>query len=31
MPIDENATTIVTAFDNVPRFAHGMVRDIRVR
>ncbi len=31
MPIDENATTLVTAFDNVPAFARGMVRDLRVR
>jgi len=26
MPIDENATIVVTAFGTVPRFAHGKVR-----
>ena len=31
MPIDANAATIVSAFDDVPRFAQGQVRDIRVR
>jgi glutathione S-transferase len=31
MPIDETATTQLTAFDNVPGFARGMVRDLRVR
>lgn len=31
MPIDENAATVVTAFDNVPPFARGLVRDLRVR
>ena len=31
MPIDETSTTIVTAFDNVPGFAQGKVRDLRVR
>lgn len=31
MPIDEASKTTVTAFDNVPAFAHGMVRDLRVR
>lgn len=31
MPIDEQSTTVVSAFDNVPRFAQGRVRDLRVR
>ena len=31
MPISETAATVVTAFDNVPGFARGMVRDLRVR
>lgn len=31
MPVCQSATTVVTAFDNVPAFARGMVRDIRVR
>ncbi|MEJ2409111.1 MAG: glutathione S-transferase family protein [Novosphingobium sp.] len=31
MPIDATATTIVSAFDNVPAFAKGLVRDLRVR
>lgn len=31
MPIDESSTTVLTAFDNVPAFAHGKVRDLRVR
>ncbi|SFG03885.1 glutathione S-transferase [Novosphingobium sp. CF614] len=31
MPIDQTATTLVTAFDNVPAFARGRVRDMRVR
>jgi glutathione S-transferase len=31
MPVDQTATTLVTAFDNVPGFARGKVRDLRVR
>src|SRR5690625_2509994 len=31
MPMDPAATTIVTGFDDVPRFAQGLVRDIRIR
>lgn len=31
MPIDQTAPTLVTGFDNVPPFARGMVRDMRVR
>lgn len=31
MPVDQSATTVVTAFDNVPGFARGLVRDLRVR
>lgn len=31
MPIDQGATTIITGFDNVPGFAQGKVRDLRVR
>lgn len=31
MPIDEASATVVTAFNNVPAFAHGKVRDLRVR
>lgn len=31
MPVNETAAAIVTAFDNVPGFARGMVRDLRVR
>ena len=31
MPIDNDAPTIITGFDDVPAFAHGMVRDIRLR
>lgn len=31
MPVCQSTTTVVTAFDNVPAFARGMVRDIRVR
>ncbi|GGB87594.1 glutathione S-transferase [Novosphingobium endophyticum] len=31
MPVDQTATTLVTGFDNVPAFARGLVRDLRVR
>jgi len=31
MPIDPNAQTVVTALRNVPDFAHGVVRDMRIR
>lgn len=31
MPVNETATTLVTGFDNVPGFARGYVRDLRVR
>lgn len=31
MPVDQTATTLVSGFDNVPGFAHGKVRDLRVR
>ena len=31
MPPDPNATTVVAAMRNVPGFAHGLVRDLRVR
>lgn len=31
MPTDQTATTVVTGFDNVPGFARGMVRDLRIR
>jgi glutathione S-transferase len=31
MPLDSAASTSVTGFKNVPEFAHGLVRDIRVR
>lgn len=31
MPIDAQASTVLTAFRDVPGFAHGAVRDIRVR
>ena len=31
MPLDPNATTVVSAMRNVPDFAHGLVRDVRVR
>lgn len=31
MPLDPAAGTVVSAFRNVPDFAHGLVRDIRVR
>ncbi|WP_333604961.1 glutathione S-transferase family protein [Novosphingobium sp.] len=31
MPVNEAAKTLVTAFDNVPPFARGYVRDLRVR
>ena len=31
MPLDPSATTVVSAMRNVPDFAHGLVRDVRVR
>lgn len=31
MPVNETSTMLVTAFDNVPPFARGLVRDLRVR
>lgn len=31
MPLDPQATTVVSAMRNVPDFAHGLVRDLRVR
>jgi glutathione S-transferase len=31
MPLDPNATTVVSAMRDVPDFAHGLVRDVRVR
>jgi glutathione S-transferase len=31
MPLDPNATTVVSAMRNVPDFAHGLVRDVRIR
>ncbi|MCT2400960.1 glutathione S-transferase family protein [Novosphingobium mangrovi (ex Huang et al. 2023)] len=31
MPINETAATVITAFDNIPAPAHGLVRDLRVR
>jgi glutathione S-transferase len=31
MPLDPNAATEITGFDNVPPFARGKVRDLRVR
>jgi len=31
MPLDPNATTVVSAMRNLPDFAHGLVRDVRVR
>lgn len=31
MPIDPNAETVVVALRNAPGFAHGLVRDLRVR
>lgn len=31
MPLDPTATTVVAALRNVPAFAHGLVRDLRVR
>lgn len=31
MPIDASSATVVTGFDNVPRMAQGMVRDLRIR
>ena len=31
MPVDPNAPTEITGFDNVPPFARGRVRDLRIR
>ena len=31
MPLDPKAETVVAALRNVPEFAHGLVRDLRVR
>ncbi|MBW8784382.1 MAG: glutathione S-transferase family protein [Novosphingobium sp.] len=31
MPLDPAAETVVTGFRNTPEFAHGIVRDIRIR
>lgn len=31
MPLDPLSDTVVTGFDNVPEFAQGVVRDIRIR
>jgi glutathione S-transferase len=31
MPLDPDALITITGFDNVPEFAHGVVRDMRVR
>ena len=31
MPLDSGATTVVSAMRDVPDFAHGLVRDVRVR
>lgn len=31
MPLDPSSDTVVTGFDNVPDFAQGVVRDIRIR
>lgn len=31
MPLDQTAATEITGFDNVPGFAQGQVRDLRVR
>src|SRR3546814_18932239 len=31
MPVDQAAATVVTGFDNVPGFAQGNVRDLRIR
>jgi glutathione S-transferase len=31
MPLDPTADTVVTGFAHVPEFAHGVVRDIRIR
>lgn len=31
MPLDPSSTSVVSAMRNVPDFAHGLVRDIRVR
>lgn len=31
MPLDPDASTVVTGLNNAPDFAHGLVRDIRVR
>lgn len=31
MPLDPNADTVISALRHVPEFAHGLVRDLRVR
>lgn len=31
MPLDPSSNTVVTALTNLPHFAHGRVRDIRIR
>ncbi len=31
MPLDPSASTVVTGLHNAPEFAHGLVRDIRIR
>lgn len=31
MPLDPSSDTVVTALTNLPEFAHGMVRDMRIR
>lgn len=31
MPLDPNAETVISALRNVPAFAHGNVRDLRIR
>ena len=31
MPLDPAARTVVTGLDNAPDFAHGLVRDLRIR
>ena len=31
MPLDSSADTVISALRHVPSFAHGNVRDIRIR
>lgn len=31
MPLADNADVLITGFSNTPEFAHGLVRDIRIR